>query len=217
MTSIAYLVSAVALTGVGLFLIVDSGRTLLTAEHPTIGSVRVLGVTFWFGWVMIAALVYSAVPPIIFGRLKLKPARALHDKILFADALMNKADWMTGLAAVGGILGIGMGWWWADAAAAVVIAADVLHDGVKHKGHPFPGTERRDAPDDRRCGVRSADRGGAGTGPGAAVGGRERAAAPRGGAFPDGDRSRGPEGAGRCRPASRKRSAGWPRSTGPRG
>ena len=71
-------------TGVGLFLIVDFRHTLLTAENPTMGSVRVLGVTFWFGWVMIAALVYSSVPPIIFGRLKLKPARALHDKILFA-------------------------------------------------------------------------------------------------------------------------------------
>ena len=41
---------------------------------------------------------------------------------------------MTGMAAVGGILGIGMGWWWADAAAAIVIAVDVLHDGVKHTG-----------------------------------------------------------------------------------
>jgi divalent metal cation (Fe/Co/Zn/Cd) transporter len=133
-TSIAYLVSAVALAGVGLFLLADSARTLLTAEHPTIGSVRVMGVTFWFGWVMIAALIYSAVLPAVFGRLKLKPARALHDKILYADALMNKADWMTAAAAVGGILGIGMGWWWTDAAAAIVIAADVLHDGVKHSG-----------------------------------------------------------------------------------
>jgi divalent metal cation (Fe/Co/Zn/Cd) transporter len=133
-TSIAYLVSAVALAGVGLFLLADSAHTLLTAERPTIGSVEVMGVTFWFGWVMIAALLYSAALPALFGRLKLEPARALHDKILYADALMNKADWLTAVAGVGGILGIGMGWWWADAAAAIVIAADVLHDGVKHTG-----------------------------------------------------------------------------------
>lgn len=133
-TSIAYLVSAVALTGVALFLIFDSAAALIATEHPTIGSIEVFGTTFWFGWVMIAALVYSAILPVIFGRLKLGPARALHDKTLFADALMNKADWLTGVAAIAGILGIGMGWWWADAVAAILISLDVLHDGVKHTG-----------------------------------------------------------------------------------
>ena len=132
--SLGYLISALSLAGVGLFLIVDSGMALIKAEHPTIGSIEMFGVTFWSGWLMIAALVYSVVLPVIFGRLKMRPARKLHDKILFADALMNKADWMTGVAAIGGILGIGLGWWWADAAAAILIALDVLHDGVKHTG-----------------------------------------------------------------------------------
>jgi cation diffusion facilitator family transporter len=133
-TSIAYLVSAVALVGIGVFLIIDATLALFGSEHPTIGSVEMFGLTFWFGWVMIAALVYSAVLPVIFGRLKLGPARKLHDKTLWADALMNKADWMTGVAAIAGIIGIGMGLWWADAAAAIVISLDVLHDGVKHTG-----------------------------------------------------------------------------------
>lgn len=133
-TSIAYLISAVSLGGVGLFLIIDSSMALIKAEHPTIGSVGLFGTTIWMGWLMIAALIYSVVLPVIFGRLKMGPARKLHDKTLFADALMNKADWMTGVAAIAGILGIGMGWWWADAAAAIVIALDVLHDGVKHTG-----------------------------------------------------------------------------------
>lgn len=133
-TSIGYLVSAVALAGVGIFLILDAGMALINTEHPTIGSVEFLGTTIWFGWVMIAALVYSAILPVVFGRLKLGPAHQLHDKILLTDALMNKADWMTGVAAIVGILGIGMGWWWADAVAAIVIAADVLHDGFKHAG-----------------------------------------------------------------------------------
>ncbi|KKL07262.1 hypothetical protein LCGC14_2587800, partial [marine sediment metagenome] len=133
-TSIAYLISAVALGGVGVFLIVDSALALIKQEHPTIGSVELFGVTIWFGWLMIAALVYSVVLPVIFGRLKTGPARTLHDKTLWADALMNKADWMTGVAAVIGILGIGLGWWWADAVAAILIALDVLRDGVKHTG-----------------------------------------------------------------------------------
>lgn len=133
-TSIAYLISAVALGGVGIFLIVDSSMALIKQEHPTIGSVELFGTTIWFGWVMIAALAYSVVLPVIFGRLKIKPAEMLHDKTLYADALMNKADWMTGLAGMVGILGIGMGWWWADAVAAIIIALDVLHDGYKHTG-----------------------------------------------------------------------------------
>ena len=133
-TSIAYLVSAVALGGVGIFLIVDSSIALIKQEHPTIGSVELFGATIWFGWVMIAALAYSVVMPVIFGHLKMKPAKMLHDKTLYADAMMNKADWMTGLAGIVGILGIGMGWWWADAVAAIVIALDVLHDGFKHTG-----------------------------------------------------------------------------------
>jgi divalent metal cation (Fe/Co/Zn/Cd) transporter len=133
-TSIGYLVSAVALGGVGIFLIFDSGAALIRREHPTIGSVELFGVTMWLGWLMIATLLYSVVLPVIFGRLKMRPARDLHDKILYTDALMNKADWMTGAAAIAGVLGIGLGWWWADAVAAIIIALDVLHDGVKHTG-----------------------------------------------------------------------------------
>ncbi|MFZ3580654.1 cation diffusion facilitator family transporter, partial [Loktanella sp. DJP18] len=133
-TSVGYLVSAVALATVGLYLAFDSAMALIHTEHPTIGSMQIFGSTIWFGWVMIAALVYSAVLPVIFGRLKLSLAPQLHDKVLLADAKMNKADWLTGAAAVAGIIGIGMGWWWADAVAAIVISLDVLKDGFKHTG-----------------------------------------------------------------------------------
>lgn len=133
-TSVAYLVSAVALAGVAIFMIYDATHALVMAERPTIGSMEIFGVTFWSGWLMIAVLVYSAILPVVFGRMKLRPARLLHDKVLLADALMNKADWMTGVAAMIGILGIGLGFWWADAVAAIVIALDVLHDGYRHTG-----------------------------------------------------------------------------------
>lgn len=131
-TSIAYLVSAVALAGIGLALIVDASIALIRSEHPTIGSVELFGTTVWMGWLMITALLYSVALPVIFGRLKMRPARELHDKVLWADALMNKADWLTGLAAAVGVLGIGFGWWWADAVAALFISIDVLHDGYRH-------------------------------------------------------------------------------------
>jgi len=53
----------------------------------------------------------------------------LRDKLLHTDALMNKANWQTGLAGILGILGIGFGFWWADTAAAAIISASIIWDG----------------------------------------------------------------------------------------
>jgi divalent metal cation (Fe/Co/Zn/Cd) transporter len=85
----------------------------------------------WSGWLMLAALTYGVIPPLILGRLKMPLSARLHDKVLYADAKMNRADWMTALAAMAGIVGIGLGLWWADAVAAIVISLDILHDGIR--------------------------------------------------------------------------------------
>ena len=127
---VAHLVSGVALAAMGLFLVIDSSSGLLRAEHPPIGSVQLFGQVFWLGWLMIAAMVLTGVPPVFLGRAKMKLARTLHDKVLYADAAMNKADWQTAVGSIVGILGIGIGWWWADAAAALFISGSILHDGV---------------------------------------------------------------------------------------
>ena len=79
---------------------------------------------------MIAALAYSVVIPIVLGRLKLPVAKRLCDKVLHTDALMQKADWMTGIAGIGGVLGIALGLWWADALAAGFISLSILKDGL---------------------------------------------------------------------------------------
>jgi divalent metal cation (Fe/Co/Zn/Cd) transporter len=131
-TGIAHLVAAVALLVMGAFLLVDSALTLIRAEHPSIGGVTLFGQTFWLGWLMILTLAASAVAPILLGRKKLKLAEVLHDKVLYADADMNKADWATAVSGIVGVTGIGMGLWWADAAAAIVISASILHDGIKN-------------------------------------------------------------------------------------
>ena len=125
-----FLISAVALTGVGLALVYDSLHTLLTATRPVVGAVVVAGHVVWQGWIMMAALAVSAVPPVILGRRKLELARQLQLKPLHTDADVGKADWMTALAGIVGVAGIGFGLWWADAAAALVIAGSVLHDGA---------------------------------------------------------------------------------------
>lgn len=129
---ITFLVSAVALTGVGIGLVYDGLHALLSRTHPGIGGVEVAGTLVWQGWLMIGALLLSTLPPVVLGRKKLAVARELQLKPLHTDADMNKADWMTGLAGIGGVLGIGMGWWWADAAAALVISGSVLRDGASN-------------------------------------------------------------------------------------
>jgi divalent metal cation (Fe/Co/Zn/Cd) transporter len=130
--SVGYLAGSIAIVGLGLFILVDSGYKLVRAEHPTIGMVELFDWHFWQGWLMLAVLAYTGIIPVILGRMKLAPARALHDKVLVADAEMNRADWLTAGAAAMGVVGIGFGIWWADSVAALVIAIEVLRDGLRY-------------------------------------------------------------------------------------
>jgi cation diffusion facilitator family transporter len=130
--SIAFLVASVALLGMGLFLFFDSAMKLIRAERPTIGTVTLFGEVIWLGWLMIPVLLWSVIPAFFLGRAKGQPARVLHNKVLYADGEMNKADWLTGVAAMVGVLGIAIGWWWADAVAAIVISCDITWDGFKN-------------------------------------------------------------------------------------
>jgi cation diffusion facilitator family transporter len=127
--SIAYLTAALALLVLGAYLLLDSTATLLRGERPSLGLFALFGIEVWIGFAMLVALALIIPPPILLARRKLPIAADLHDKVLYADADMNKADWMTTAAAIVGVLGIGLGLWWGDAAAASAIALSILHDG----------------------------------------------------------------------------------------
>ncbi len=129
--SIGFLCAAFALLIMGFYVLYDSVAKLVAFEHPSIGLVQPFGEPVWLGWFMLAALAWGFVPPLILGRLKLSVARELHDKILFADAEMNRADWLTAGAAMLGVIGIRYGLWYADPIAAIVIGIDITRDGVK--------------------------------------------------------------------------------------
>lgn len=127
---IGHLVAATALVSMGAFMVWDSASGLIKAEHPPVGLATVAGHQVWSGWLMIAVMAYTAVPPVLLGRAKMPLARTLHDRVLHADADMNKADWMTAAGGIVGVLGIGVGLWWADAVAALFISGSILRDGV---------------------------------------------------------------------------------------
>ena len=126
---LGFLIAAVALAAVGLFLLKDSLMALITQEHVTVGTVRLWGHDVWLGWFMLAAQVYGATPPFIIGRMELPLAERLRDKLIHTDALMNKASWQTGVAGFVGVAGLGFGLWWMDAAAAIFISVGIILDG----------------------------------------------------------------------------------------
>jgi divalent metal cation (Fe/Co/Zn/Cd) transporter len=145
---VGYLMAALALLSMGGYLVVESVLKLLHGDHPPIGMVELFDWQLWLGWLMIAALVYSAVPAFVLGRMKKKLAAELHDKVLHADSKMNAADWMTATAALVGVVGIGFGLWWMDAVAAIAIGLDICRDGARYTGAAvkdiLDGRPRRD-------------------------------------------------------------------------
>jgi divalent metal cation (Fe/Co/Zn/Cd) transporter len=134
-TGVGHLTAAVALLAVGLLLAIESAMGLVRAEHPPIGTVQLLGQTFWAGWLMVAAMTYTGIGPFVLGRLKLPLAEALHDKVLYADADMQKADWMTAACTIVGVLGSGTGLWWADSGVALLISLSIVRDGWTNLRH----------------------------------------------------------------------------------
>lgn len=129
--SVAFLATAAVLLIIGFWLFVDSAMKLLMQHRPPVGAASLFGHVyhFWAGWLMIAALAFSMTVAIVVGQLKRPVAETLHDKVLMADADMNRAEWMSEGAAILGIVLIALGFWWGDAAAALVISLDILYDG----------------------------------------------------------------------------------------
>ncbi len=126
---LGFLVAAVALTAVGLLLLKDAIAHLLAQEHVTVGTTRILGHDVWLGWFMLAAQAYACIPPFIIGHKELPLATRLRDKLIHTDALMNKANWQTGVAGFLGVALLGFGLWWADAVAAAIISIGIVWDG----------------------------------------------------------------------------------------
>ncbi|GGD88624.1 cation transporter [Microbacterium murale] len=129
---VGHLVAGVALLAVGLNLAFEAISGLVAAEHPTIGTVNLFGQTIWLGWLMVLVMTIIVVGPLIYGHAKSKLAPVLHNKILYADADMAKADWQTNAASIVGVLGVGVGLWWLDGVAALFISLGIIWDGFRN-------------------------------------------------------------------------------------
>lgn len=129
---VGQLVAAVALLAMGLFLVYDSVTALVQQNRTPIGMTVILGQDIWSGWLMVAVVGFFGFPPAILARYKIRYARILHNKALYADADMSKADWMTSVATVVGVLGVGVGLWWADPVAALAVAVSIVSDGYRN-------------------------------------------------------------------------------------
>ena len=128
--TVAFVGAAIALLVLGLYALVTSIIALIKAEHPSIGTFSLFGKDYWLGWLMLAALMYSCVPSIILGRLKLPLAKRLHEKVLYVDSHAQKADWLTAAGGMVGVIGIGFGVWWLDAVVAIAISSSIVYDGI---------------------------------------------------------------------------------------
>ena len=110
---------------------------LVAARVIRIGANRrfPFGQEIWAGWLMVAAMAATAVLPVILGRRKLTLAKTLHDKVLYADADMAKADWQTALATV---VGASIDWdGWNNLTAAVQDLLDTRALTFDEEKHPL--------------------------------------------------------------------------------
>jgi cation diffusion facilitator family transporter len=130
--TIGYLTGSAALLIIGILLFFDGVKALASGERPSIGLAVVFGHPMWAGYLMIVALIWSTVPSYFLGKAKLPIAEQLHDKVLYADADTNRADWQMGTATILSIVAIGLGWWWADAAVSLVLSSSIILDGYKN-------------------------------------------------------------------------------------
>jgi cation diffusion facilitator family transporter len=130
--TIGYLTGSAALLIIGILLFFDGAKALASGERPSIGLAVVFGHPIWAGYLMIVALIWSTVPSYFLGKAKLPIAEQLHDKVLYADADTNRADWQMGTATILSIVAIGLGWWWADAAVSLVLSSSIILDGYKN-------------------------------------------------------------------------------------
>jgi divalent metal cation (Fe/Co/Zn/Cd) transporter len=108
------------LLGLGAYIVIESGRRLLTHDRP---RESLLG---------IALMVLSLIVMPLLARAKLRVARALDSQALRADAHETiVCAWLSLTTLMGLTLNAALGWWWADPLAALAMLPLIVREGVE--------------------------------------------------------------------------------------
>jgi divalent metal cation (Fe/Co/Zn/Cd) transporter len=112
----------------GVYIVVESGRQLLTGVHPEESRIG------------IALLALSLVVMPLLARAKPRAARALGSRALRADAHETiVCAWLSLTALCGLVLNATLGWWWADPVAAVAMVPLIVREGLEAWQTVSPG------------------------------------------------------------------------------
>ncbi len=108
------------LLGLALYLVIESGRRLVTEDRP---SESVVGIVL---------MVLSLIVMPLLARAKLRTARALGSRALRADAHETiVCAWLSFTTLLGLVLNAMFGWWWADPVAALAMVPLIAREGLE--------------------------------------------------------------------------------------
>lgn len=129
-TSLVHLTTALTLLALGVFLLGSALGNLWNGRAPELGRPSWGGLRSWEGWPLLAALAYAAALPPVLSHFRVPLSLRLHDKALYADSLLGRAEWHASTVAGLGLVGVGLGYWWADYAAAALVGVQILGYGI---------------------------------------------------------------------------------------
>jgi cation diffusion facilitator family transporter len=130
--AVCFLLTAVSLLSMGLFLLIDAVLKLIHQQRPVIGGITIFGNVIWLGWPMIVALAISLVVGMYAGKAKQPVAKTLASKALEADSATHRNEYMSEGAGILGLILVAFGYWWGDAAAAAIISVQIVHEGYSN-------------------------------------------------------------------------------------
>jgi divalent metal cation (Fe/Co/Zn/Cd) transporter len=108
------------LLALGVYILTDSVRLLLTGSHPASSPVG------------IALTVLSLIVMPLLARAKLRLAASLESRALRADVHETiVCAWLSATTLLGLGLNAMLGWWWADPVAALAMVPLIVREGVE--------------------------------------------------------------------------------------
>lgn len=88
--AIGHQAAAMTLLVMGGLLIYEAVSSLIKGEKPPIGLTILFGHDVWSGWLMIGVMIFFSIPMVVVGRVKIRLAKDLHDKLLYAARIWLK-------------------------------------------------------------------------------------------------------------------------------